>query len=105
MGANGHSPLTLIESVGTDGGTSSDGTPMVRRYGAVFGYNYAKGGILRKLDGEPFTYGNGIPLFGDEEFQVTPGAQSGRVFTTYTPWPSAIRISLRLHDSKDRRRT
>jgi prepilin-type N-terminal cleavage/methylation domain-containing protein len=101
VGTVGHSPLSLIESVSSDGGTSSDGTPMVRRYGAVFGYNYAKGGILRKLNGDPFTYGNGIPVFGDEEFQVNPGSD-GSVFTTYTPWPSAVRVSMRLHDSNDR---
>ena len=104
VGSTGHSPLTLIEAVGVDGGSASDGTPMVRRYGAVFGYNYAKGGVLRKLNGEPYTYGDGVPIFGDEQFQVTPGDadQTGRTFTTYTPWPSAVRISLRLHDSKDR---
>ncbi|MAJ46237.1 MAG: hypothetical protein CBC35_02875 [Planctomycetes bacterium TMED75] len=100
VGSNGQSPLSLIESVNRDGGTASDGTPQIRRYGAVFGFNQ-KGGILRKLNGAPFTYGNGIPVFGDEEFQPTPGGD-GRVFTTYTPWPSAIRISMRLHDSNDR---
>jgi prepilin-type N-terminal cleavage/methylation domain-containing protein len=100
VGSTGQSPLSLIESVNRDGGTASDGTPQIRRYGAVFGFNQ-KGGTLRKLNGDPFTYGNGMPVFGDEEFQPTPGGE-GRVFTTYTPWPSAIRISMRLHDSNDR---
>ena len=100
VGSVGQSPLTLIESVGTDGGSASDGSAQVRRYGAVFGFNQ-KGGILRKLNGDPFTYQDGLPVFGDEEFQLTPGGE-GSVFTTYTPWPSAVRISLRLHDSNDR---
>ncbi|MEC8734792.1 MAG: prepilin-type N-terminal cleavage/methylation domain-containing protein [Planctomycetota bacterium] len=100
VGSVGQSPLTLIESVDTDGGNGADGGARIRRYGAVFGFNQ-KGGILRKLNGEPFTYQDGLPVFGDEEFQLTPGGD-GRVFTTYTPWPSAVRVSMRLHDSNDR---
>ena len=100
VGSTGQSPLSLIELVDIDGGSNGVGDPMIRRYGAVFGFNQ-KGGILRKLNGDPYTYGNGIPVFGDEEFQPNPGSD-GQVFTTYTPWPTAIRISMRLHDANDR---
>jgi prepilin-type N-terminal cleavage/methylation domain-containing protein len=77
----------------------------VSRYGAVFGLNRDRG-FLRGSDNRPIGYS---PNPSPEDppslwFFDTIGAVSNgsTVFAnTYTPWPTALRITMRLHDPGD----
>lgn len=68
---------------------TSDG---VTRYGAVFGYNRDRG-FLRGGDDQPITFGDPPELL----FFDTYGSEEGGV-NTYSPWPTALRITMRLND-------
>jgi hypothetical protein len=70
----------------------------IRRYGAVFGFN-GENAILRKPSGEPYVFSGGTPVLGS---RVVGSGADERAVSTYTPWPTAVRISFRLHDSEAR---
>lgn len=75
----------------------------VRRYGAVFGYNRDYG-YMRSGDDNPIVDGNGEPIFADPYgYAFSGNGNSGTNYyvQTYTPWPTALRITMRLHDSNN----
>jgi hypothetical protein len=67
----------------------------VSRYGAVFGYNRDRG-FLRGGDDQPITSGDPPELL----FYDTYGSEEGGV-NTYSPWPTALRITMRLNDPRN----
>ena len=69
----------------------------IRRYGAVFGFN-GENSILRAPTGEPYVFNQTFGLGS----RIVGSATGGRGISTYTPWPTAVRISFRLHDSEAR---
>ena len=74
----------------------------VRRYGAVFGYNRDRA-IMRGGDDNPLQ-NNGDPVWGDPYgFAFAASGNGGTNYypRTCTPWPSALRITMRLHDSRN----
>ena len=70
----------------------------IRRYGAVFGFN-GENAILRAPTGEPYVFTGNTPGLGS---RIVGSGNNGRGVSTYTPWPTAVRISFRLHDSEAR---
>jgi prepilin-type N-terminal cleavage/methylation domain-containing protein len=70
----------------------------IRRYGAVFGFN-GENAILRAPTGEPYVFTGNTPGLGS---RIVGSGNQGRGVSTYTPWPTAVRISFRLHDSEAR---
>ena len=74
----------------------------VRRYGAVFGLNRDRG-FLRGSDDRPLLTRDGG--FNALQFYDTMGTNNTgnipRYVNTYSPWPTAIRITMRLHDAND----
>lgn len=78
----------------------------IRRYGAVFGFN-SENPILRRANGEPYVEfdvqntNSGNPILGSRVIASDEDAEP-RAVSTYTPWPTAVRISFRLHDSEGR---
>ncbi|HAW95050.1 MAG: hypothetical protein CMJ33_02175 [Phycisphaerae bacterium] len=70
----------------------------IRRYGAVFGFN-GDNSILRSPTGEPYVFAGNTPGLGS---RIVGTGNNGRGVSTYTPWPTAVRISFRLHDSEAR---
>ena len=94
--SRGSTPLSNIEFCDFCDQAPASG---IRRYGAVFGYNGSEG-IARQANGEPLPY-NGGPVFGSGVFQSSPGGNY-QVANTYTPWPTAVRITMRLHDPRNK---
>ncbi len=78
--------------------TANDPGSVIRRYGAVFGFN-GDNAILRTPSGEPYVFNGGVPGLGS---RIVGSGNNGRGVSTYTPWPTAVRISFRLHDSEAR---
>jgi prepilin-type N-terminal cleavage/methylation domain-containing protein len=70
----------------------------LRRYGAVFGFN-GENAILRKPTGQPYVLDENTPGLGS---RIVGSETNDRGVSTYTPWPTAVRISFRLHDSEAR---
>ena len=79
-------------------GAGCDPGQNIRRYGAVFGFN-GENAILRAPTGEPYVFDGGEPGLGS---RIVGSGNNGRGVSTYTPWPTAVRISFRLHDSEAR---
>jgi hypothetical protein len=84
----------------------SSGSRPIRRYGAVFGFN-SENSILRRANGEPYVEfdvqntNSGNPILGSRVIASNEDSEP-RAVSTYTPWPTAVRISFRLHDSEGR---
>jgi hypothetical protein len=79
-------------------GAGCDPGDRIRRYGAVFGFN-GENAILRAPTGEPYVFNESTPGLGS---RIVGSGNNGRGVSTYTPWPTAVRISFRLHDSEAR---
>ena len=73
----------------------------VLRYGAVFGYNRDRA-FLRGGDDRPIALpgdnGSDSLVFADTMGSSGEDAGDQQFVNTYTPWPSAVRITMRLHD-------
>ena len=70
----------------------------VDRYGAVFGYNRDRG-FLRGGDDRPILDANEGIIYADTF--ATTGNNNYVFQNTYTPWPTAVRITMRLHDPRN----
>lgn len=95
---HGNSPLSNIELC-DDCNLSPQESSGVRRYGAVFGYN-ATDGIVQWVDGVPLPFNWG-PVFGEQVYQSSGGG-TYEVANTYSPWPTALRVTFRLHDPQNK---
>ena len=73
----------------------------VRRYGAVFGYNQ-EGGLLLAGDDQPILNSSGQPVFADHVSTASDSNSDPIYLLSYTPWPTALRITMRLHDTKNK---
>lgn len=88
-------PEGPIDPFSIEGVTASDpvlgtGDPVLVSYSATFGYNQT-----RPLDDRPLM---GNTTFG-QPWYTAPNTDSEDM---YTPWPSAVRITMRLHDPGNR---
>lgn len=80
-----------------------EGVPLngVRRYGAVFGYNQ-EGGLLLAGDDQPIVNSSGQPIFADHVSTASDNNSDPIFLLSYTPWPTALRITMHLHDTKNK---
>ena len=70
----------------------------MRRYGAVFGFNRDRG-YLRGSDDRPILIDGRLSFF--DTMGTTGNGNTERFVNTYSPWPTSIRITMRLHDPND----